>query len=162
MGRGLPAAQVSRVSPGDRVTSDGITIRVLNNIHGSDISQPTENVLTGGISGSFMVTLENGWTLFFGGSGAATQDMALWGRLYQPHAAILYMGNDKEPMDYALSASLLMTDNPNLRTLFPGHHRFVQQAGSTTVAEVDQALRAMGINLTVTEPAPGQPFTFSQ
>jgi len=162
IGNGIPAAQVSRVSPGDRVRSGGITVRVVNNVHGSDISAPTEQVLTGGIAGSFMVTFENGWTLYFGASGAATQDMALWARMYQPDAAVLYMGNDKEPMDFAESVQLLQTDNPNLRTIFPGHHRFQQTGGSTTIAEVQAAMRNMGIGLEVVEPAPGQEFTLTR
>jgi len=162
MESGLPAEQVARPSPGERLHLDGITIRVVNGIHGIGVANPTATAPTSGNAGAFFITFENGWTLFFGGSSAATQDMALWARLYQPHAAILYMGTAKEPMDFALAVSLLMTDNPNLSAVFPGHHRFVQPAGATTVDEVQQAIRAMGMGLTVTEPAPGQPFTFTQ
>jgi L-ascorbate metabolism protein UlaG (beta-lactamase superfamily) len=161
MESGLPADQVTRVSPGERVLLDGITVRIVNGVHGVGLTGGTATSPTSGIAGSFFITFENGWTLFYGGSSAATQDMALWARLYQPHAAILNMGGNKEPMDFALAVSLLMTNNPNLSTVFPGHHRFMQPAGSTTITEVDQAMRAMGINLSLTEPAPGQPFTFT-
>jgi L-ascorbate metabolism protein UlaG (beta-lactamase superfamily) len=162
---GVPTAQVTRLSPGERYRADGITVRVLHGVHGSDINAqpgPTTTTPSGGIAGTFMVTLENGWTLFYGGSSAATQDMALWAGMYQPDAAIVQLSSNKEPMDFALEVKLLMTDNPNLRTIFPGHHRYVQPLGATTIDEAQQAVNAMGIGLTVTEPAPGQEFTFTR
>jgi hypothetical protein len=70
--------------------------------------------ISGGIAGTFMITFENGWTLFFGGSSAATMDQALWAELYKPDAAILHMGAAHKPMDYALMVRLLQTNNPNL------------------------------------------------
>jgi L-ascorbate metabolism protein UlaG (beta-lactamase superfamily) len=162
MEQGLPTEQVTRVSAGDRVRLDGITVRVVNAIHGVGLSGATATSPTSGIAGSFFITFENGWTLYYGASSAATQDMALWARLYRPHAAIINLAGNREPMDFALAVSLLMTDNPNLSAVFPGHHRFVQTAGMTTIDEAQQAMQAMGINLTITEPAPGQSFTFSQ
>ena len=163
--RGIPASQVSRVSPGDRVRADGITIRLINSIHGSDLNAgrvPGDPVQSMGIASSFFITFENGWTLFYGGSSAATQDMAMWAAVYKPDAAILYMGSDAEPMDFAMRVKLLMTDNPNLNVLFPGHHRFVQPPGATTVAEVQTAINSMGLGKTVTEPAPGVPYAFTK
>jgi L-ascorbate metabolism protein UlaG (beta-lactamase superfamily) len=128
---GVPPEQVVRINPGERFRMDGITVRIVHGMHGSDISaRPgyTPNTASGGIAAAYFITFENGYTLYFGGSGAATLDQGMWARLYQPDAAILYMGGNKEPLDYALQVSLLQTDNPNLRTLFPGHHRAVQTA----------------------------------
>jgi L-ascorbate metabolism protein UlaG (beta-lactamase superfamily) len=162
---GIPAAQVVRLSPGERLRSGGITVRVLNGIHGSDINAqpgPSATIPSGGIAGSFMVTFENGWTVYYAGSSAATQDMALWARMYQPDAVILNMNGTKEPMDFAMAVQLLQTDNPNLNTVFPGHHRFLQAATDTSIAETQAAMRAMGIGLDITEPAPGQSFTFAR
>ncbi len=159
---GVPAGQVTRLSPGERISTQGITVRALNNVHGSDIGRPTEAVPSGGIAGSFMVTLENGWTLYYGASGAATQDMALWAGLYQPDAAILYMNATKEPLDFALSAKLLRTDNPNLQTILPGHHRYQQAPGTTTIDDVQRAVDALGVPLVVTEPVPGQELVFGK
>jgi hypothetical protein len=55
-----------------------------------------------------------------------------------------------------------MTDNPNLTALFPGHHLFVPRPGQTTVADVQAAIDSFGLGLTVTEPAPGVPYTFTK
>ncbi len=159
---GVPASQVTRLSPGERISTQGITVRALNNVHGSDIGRPTESFPSGGIAGSFMVTLENGWTLYYGASGAATQDMALWAGLYQPDAAILYMNSTKEPLDFALSARLLTTDNPNLQTILPGHHRYQQAPGTTTIDDVQRAMDTLGVRLLVTEPVPGQELVFGK
>ena len=152
---GLPATQVSRTSPGGRDRSDGITVRVLNGIHGSDIGRPTSTTPSGGIAASFMVTFENGWSIFYSGSSAATQDMAMWAQMYKPDAAVVQLSGSREPMDFAMVVKLLMTDNPNLNAVFPGHHRFVQGPGQTTVAEAQAAMDAMGTGLTITEPVPG-------
>jgi hypothetical protein len=49
-----------------------------------------------------------------------------------------------------------------LKTVFPGHHLFVQAPGTTTVAEAQQAVNAMGLGIQVTEPAPGVTYSFSK
>jgi L-ascorbate metabolism protein UlaG (beta-lactamase superfamily) len=160
MDMGVPAAQVLRTGgPGNRVQADGITVRLVNGAHGSGL-RPTENVFYGGPASAFVVTFENGWTLFYGGSSAATYDHLLVAQMYQPHAAILDLGGAAEPMDFAMQAKLLGTDNPNLSAVYPGHHRVVQQG--TTIAEAQAAVEAMGIGLTITEPVPGQPERFPQ
>ena len=158
---GVPREQVRTTSPGSRAVVDGITVRVVHSIHGVGVN-PVENIYTSGIAGAFFVTFENGSTLYYGGSGSATQDMAMWAAAYQPDAAVIHMGGDKEPMDYAMAVRLLMTDNPNLTALFPGHHLFVPRPGQTTVADVQAAIDSFGLGLTVTEPAPGVPYTFTK
>jgi L-ascorbate metabolism protein UlaG (beta-lactamase superfamily) len=163
---GIPSDQVIRSNPGQRVQYEGITIRVVQGIHGSDLLVGTSRnnpvVQSIGITAAFVITFENGWTLYYGGSSAATHDQALVGELYQPDAAIIYMADGVEPMDFAAQVRFLMTDNPSLVTVFPGHHRFVQQGGATTVAEVQEALRKLGVDLMVTEPAPGQSYSYTK
>ncbi len=108
-----------------------------------------------------MITFENGWTVYFSGSSAATQDQALWAQMYKPDAAILHLGAQTEPMDFAMQAKLMMTDNPNLTTIFPHHHR-VDQGGGTSIAEAQAALPALGVPLTITEPFPGVEYSFTK
>ena len=38
-----------------------------------------------------MITFENGYTIYFSGSSAATADMAIWAEAYKPDAVILHM-----------------------------------------------------------------------
>jgi hypothetical protein len=140
---------------------DGITVRLVNGIHGSDISArraPGAAFQSGGIASAFVIMFENGWTLYYGGSGAATLDQGMWAQMYRPDAAVLYMGGTSEPRHFAMQVKLLMTENPNLRTVFPGHHRVVQQG--TTIAEAQEAVAALGISLRVTEPVVGQAYSF--
>lgn len=138
---GVPSTQVMRASPGERVQFEGITVRTVNSIHGSAINAapgPTTTTPSGGIAGAFFITFENGWTVFFGGSSAATQDQALWGELYKPDAAIVHLSSSKEPLDFAASVRFLQTENPNLATVFPGHHRF----GAPNIADAQAVLDA--------------------
>jgi L-ascorbate metabolism protein UlaG (beta-lactamase superfamily) len=162
MERGVPREQVIRPGgPGDRVKIGDITIRVVNSIHGSGLT-PSDTVYYGGPAAGFVITFENGWTVYFSGSSAATQDQALWAQMYQPDAAILHLSATHEPMDYAMQAKLLMTDNPNLTTLFPHHHLTSTRPPQTTIAEAQAALNTMGVPLTITEPVPGVEYAFTR
>ncbi len=159
MSKGVPEAQVQRRNPGSRFVWEGITIRVVGSVHGSGSGRPTDSDVApiyGGVAAGFIITFENGWTVYFPASSAATQDMALWGAMYKPDAMIFLMGPSTEPADAAAAVKLVMTDNPNLKTLIPHHHRATPQPGQTTVAEVRAALDAAGIRIPISSPARGQ------
>lgn len=155
--QGVPAAQAMRMSPGDAITVDGIRVRVVHSVHGSAINALGTPNISGGVAGAFFITFENGWTLYFGGSGSATQDQALWAELYQPHAAILHLTPTHEPWDYASMVRFLKTNNPNLAAIFPGHHRF----GATHFPETQAALDAWNLGLRITVPTPGVTMDFT-
>ena len=53
----------------------------------------------------FVVTFENGYTVYFTGSSAATQDMALWAEAYKPDAMIFLMAPNSEPRCSCTSSS---------------------------------------------------------
>jgi L-ascorbate metabolism protein UlaG (beta-lactamase superfamily) len=163
--KGVPEAQVIRRNPGSRLLWEGITIRIVGSVHGSGSGQATDSDLApiyGGAAAGFMITFENGWTVYFPASSAATHDMAHWGAMYKPDAMIFLMHPTGEPKDMALAVKLAMTDNPNLKTLLPHHHRITPPPGSTTVAEVRAALDALGINIPITNQALGQVYEFSK
>jgi L-ascorbate metabolism protein UlaG (beta-lactamase superfamily) len=162
MEQGVPAAQVIRSNPGGRLTVDGVTLRMVGSVHGSGLPAPTATTPYGGPAAGFVITFENGWTVYFPGSSSATADQALWGSMYKPDAMIFHMGADKEPMDVAMSISLTMTDNPNLRTLLPHHHRVNLPAGATSTADVRAALDAMGIGIPILDQARSQVYEFTK
>lgn len=165
VGKGLPEAQVMRRNPGSRLVWEGITIRVLGSVHGSGSGLATDSdfaPIYGGVASSFMVTFENGWTVYFTGSSAATHDMAHWGAMYKPDALIFIMSPGQEPKDVALTVKLVMTENPNLKTLIPHHHRVAPPPGATSIQEVRAALSAIGINIPITNPVLGQAYEFSK
>lgn len=160
--QGVPMAQVMRAGPGSRMTLDGITIRMVNAIHGNGAPGPASATPYGGLSTGFIITFENGWTVYFDGNSAATQDMALWAEAYQPDAMIFNMNGGREPTDAAMAVSLMRTRNPNLSTLLPHHQRVTPPAGATTVTDVRAALDRLGIDIPITDPTRGQIMRFSK
>ena len=160
--QGVPAAQVVRSNPGGRLSFGGITVRMVGSVHGSGLTPPTATTPYGGPAAGFVITFENGWTVYFAGSTAATQDQALWAQMYQPDAAILVLGGGAEPKDFAMQVKLLTTGNPNLRTVLPHHHRVVQQPGQTTIAEAQAAVNEMGLGFEIMAPVIGQVYSFAK
>lgn len=164
MARGVPMAQVVRSNPGNRMVMDGITIRMVNSVHGSGLALQDGAVSQGysGPAAGFYITFENDWTVYFTGSSAATQDQALWGANYKPDAMIFHMGAGADPVDVATAIRLTTTDNPNLNTLIPHHQRAQVPAGATTIADVQGALGSKGITTQITEPVRSQVYTFTK
>ena len=163
--KGIPEAQVQRRNPGTRFVWEGITIRIVGSVHGSGSGQGTDNDVApiyGGAAAGFIITFENGWTVYFPGSSAATQDMALWAEAYKPDAMIFMMNSTIEPRDTAMAIKLVTTGNPNLKTLLPQHHRVAPPPGALTVAEMRATLDAMGIRIPITNPVPKQVYEFTK
>lgn len=163
IGRGVPEAQVMRRSPGARFVWEGITVRVVGSVHGSGSGRDAafeRAPIYGGPAAGFMITFENGWTVYFPGSSSATQDMALWGSTYKPDAMIFIMHPNQEPQDIGLAIKLVTTGNPNLKTLWPHHHRVTPPPGAVTVADVRAVLDSMGINIPILNQERGKIYEF--
>jgi L-ascorbate metabolism protein UlaG (beta-lactamase superfamily) len=160
---GVPRPQLSFTSPGDAYRHEGITVRVLGSVHGSAVPRPSESVYYGGVAGSFMITFENGFTVYFSGSSAATMDMQLWADMYKPDAAIVHQSAAHEPRDAAMIVKFMTTNNPNLRTVFPHHHRLQPQPGGLfRPADLRAEIERLGLNVEFIEPVPGQPYTLTK
>jgi L-ascorbate metabolism protein UlaG (beta-lactamase superfamily) len=152
--RKVPLAQIMRSSPGDWNKIDGITIRNIGSIHGSG----TTDKLYGGAAMGFMIKFENGLTVYFAGSTAPTLDMTLWGRMYKPDVAILQMSANKDPLDLVEEIRMLRTQNPNLKTVIPHHHRLQVPPGGTTPAAVAEAVKAAKLPVRVLIPELGKSY----
>ena len=146
--RKVPMAQMHRSNPGDLFKLDGLTVRNVAAVHGSG----TPDKLNGGPAMGFMIHFENGLTVYFAGSTALTMDMQLWGMLYKPDVAILPMKANNDPQDIVHMVRLLRTENPNLKTVIPHHHRLVPPPGAATPAAMESALKAAGLPVTVLNP----------
>ena len=136
--RKVPEAQLHRSNPGDWFRLGGLTIRNVAAVHGSG----TVDKLNGGPAMGFMIHFENGLTVYFAGSTALTMDMQLWGSLYKPDVAILPLSGNRDPQDIVHMVRLLRTENPNLKTVIPHHHRLQPPRGAATPAAMEQALKA--------------------
>jgi L-ascorbate metabolism protein UlaG (beta-lactamase superfamily) len=160
--QGVPRAQMAKpiFQPGDRYTGlEGITVRAVESVHGSELSPPTAAIPYGGVAAGYFITFENGFTVYFSGSSAAMAEQGLWATMYKPNLAILHMSADHEPIDFAQQVKLLKSENPNLTTVFPHHNRVSPAAGQTTVAQVQSAIDAMGVDQKVTQPPLNQVVT---
>jgi L-ascorbate metabolism protein UlaG (beta-lactamase superfamily) len=146
--RKVPEAQMHRSNPGDWFRLDGLTIRNVAAVHGSG----TVDKLNGGPAMGFMIHFENGLTVYFAGSTALTMDMQLWGMLYKPDVAILPLSNNRDPQDIVHMVRLLRTENPNLKTVIPHHHRLQPPPGAPTPAAMEAALKTAGLPVTMLNP----------
>jgi L-ascorbate metabolism protein UlaG (beta-lactamase superfamily) len=156
--RKLPPAQFLSAGPSDWYKFDGLTVRIVNAVHGSGTPDKTY----GGPALGFMVHFENGLTVYFSGSTGLTMDMQLWGSLYKPDVAILSLASRRDPQDIVHMVRLLRTDNPNLKTIIPHHHRLQPPAGAPTVADMDAALKASGLPVRVLNPELSRPYELTK
>ena len=153
--QGVPMAQIAQrfAQPGSFYRLGDVRIVMLNSVHGSELPQATAANPYGGTAASYMFTFEDGYTLYFSGSSAATADMALWAEMYKPHAMIFHMGGTHDAIDVAMSIKLIGTNNPNLKMLIPHHHRVQVPAGQTSIADVQAAMAQIGAPaIQITEP----------
>jgi len=141
------------VQPGTTVTIDGINIRAVNALHG--------NGHTGGPAMGFFITMEDGYTIYFSGSTDLTLDMKLWGEMWKPDVALLYFTSGLNPSDVAMMAQMLSTKNPNLKTVFPHHHRLKAPKGHTP-ADLGKAMAEMGLKAKLIDAKPGTVYTLSK
>jgi L-ascorbate metabolism protein UlaG (beta-lactamase superfamily) len=161
--KGVPRSQLSFTSPGEVYRHEGITVRVLGGQHGSNLPSVSDSVYYGGPASSFMITFENGFTLCFSGSIAATMDMSWWGDLYKPDAAIVHQSAAHEPQEAAMIVKFMSTNNPNLKTVFPHHHRLQPQPGGLfRPSDLRAAIENMGTNVNFIDPTPLQPYLLTK
>ena len=146
--RKVPQTQMHLSQPGDWFRLDGLTVRNVGAVHGSG----TVDKMYGGSAMGFMIQFENGLTVYFAGSTALTMDMQLWGMLYKPDVAILPLSANRDPQDIVHMVRLLRTENPNLKTIIPHHHRLQPPPGAPTPAVMESALKTAGLPVTVLNP----------
>jgi L-ascorbate metabolism protein UlaG (beta-lactamase superfamily) len=109
-----------------------------------------------------MITFENGLTVYFAGSTAITMDQQLWGSLYKPDIAILPLASRRDPMDLAHMVRLLRTENPNLKTVIPHHHRVKTPPGAASPEAFEEALNALKLPVTFLNPELGKSYSFTK
>ncbi|MGH7362422.1 MAG: MBL fold metallo-hydrolase [Candidatus Methylomirabilales bacterium] len=157
--KGLPESQARMGQPGDRFRFDGVTVRLVNAVHGSGNPEPPGYY--GGAALGFFITFENGLTVYFSGSTALTMDMQLWGSMYQPDVAILVLSVNRDVEDIAQMARFLAMGNPRLKTVIPHHHRLQPPAGAPTPQDLAREIQALNLPVTVMSPELKKAYTLS-
>jgi L-ascorbate metabolism protein UlaG (beta-lactamase superfamily) len=159
--------QVYRGAIGGRYTLGGVTVQLIHSIHGSGADAPKEHPakLYGGPASGSIITFENGLRVLMAGSTGLTMDLQLFGMRYQPHVALIpVMGRFMmHPDDAAFAAKLLMTDNPNLKTVVPQHTRIKGAAPwMGTPDQFEAEVKKLGLPLTVLKPEIGKTYTLGK
>jgi L-ascorbate metabolism protein UlaG (beta-lactamase superfamily) len=78
--------------------------------------------------------------------------MQLWGSLYKPDVAILPLSNGRDPQDIVHMVRFIRTENPNLKTIIPHHHRLQPPPGAPTPADMENAVKSAGLPVAVLNP----------
>jgi L-ascorbate metabolism protein UlaG (beta-lactamase superfamily) len=139
-------------NPGDRFGLRGLTIRMVS-------ASPTTGTWRVAQSVGFVITFEDGQSMYFAGPTTAIDDQAILAQKYQPTVAFLDMSPYRDPRDIALQAALLEQGNPNLRTIVPTRQPVdLPDDATATPTTVQQELNNLGLNnLVLASIAPGQP-----
>ncbi len=160
--------QVYRGAFGGRYKVGDVTVQLIQSVHSSSIA-PTEKGVPasyyGGPASGSVITFEDGLTVLMAGSTGLSMDLQLFGMRFQPHVALIpVMGRFMmNPDDAAFAAKLLMTDNPNLKTVVPQHTRHKAHApwmGTQDQFEVE--VKKLGLALDVLKPEIGKAYTLTK
>ena len=96
------------------------------------------------------------------GSTGLSMELQLFGMRYQPHVALIPIAGRfmMHPDDAAYAAKLLMTDNPNLKTVVPQHFRVNGRPDWMGKPEQFAAeIKNLGLDLEVLSPEIGKAYT---
>ncbi|MGH7775371.1 MAG: MBL fold metallo-hydrolase [Candidatus Binatia bacterium] len=156
----VPEKQLVASGIGNVHKIDGITVRLVHSIHGSGTVEPTAPY--GGPAAGFIITFENGLTVYHTGSTAIHSDLALYGSLYKPDIAIIILSGSRDPRDAAHMVRLLLTDNPNLKTVLPHHHRVKPPEGAATPQAMEAEIKKLGLPVTFLNPELGKVYSFTK
>lgn len=166
VGLGGDKKQIYGASIGGRYTVGDVTAQLMLSIHGSGFALPDGNIRGyGGPASGVMVTFKGGPRIYMAGSTALTSDLELYGKRYQPDVALLPIVGRfmMHPDDAAYAAKLLMTGNPNLKTVVPQHFRVKGKPGwMATPAEFEAEVKKLNLALKVVSPTPGVEFTLGE
>jgi len=88
---------------------EGITVTLTNAHHSSSLVDDDGNIVYTGEPCGLIITLENGYRIYFAGDTCVFGDMALIGELYKPDLAMLPIGDyfTMGPMEAAKAVELL-------------------------------------------------------
>jgi len=164
---GVPPAQIFGSGAGGQGELAGVKFQIVHTHHSTGYTLPPQLPRQyGGVNSGYILTFENGVRVYFASSSPLTIEFQLFGSRYKPHVALLPIGGrfQMHPDDAAYAAKLLTTEDPNLKTVVPQHHRIKQPSpggpGATPEAfEVE--VKKLGLPVTVLNPKIGQTYRIS-
>lgn len=150
-GRGL--TNVSGMNKGGTQAAGGIKVTMVHAVHSCGILDDGK-IVYGGEAAGYVVTLENGFTIYHAGDTDVFGDMRLIGELYRPDVALLPIGDfyTMSPRQAAYAIQLL-----GVKKVIPMHY-----ATFPVLTGTPQALRELTSNISgleIIELKPGETAT---
>jgi L-ascorbate metabolism protein UlaG (beta-lactamase superfamily) len=94
---------------GGTLTAEGVSVTLTHAFHSSSYGEEDGTIVYTGEPAGLIITLENGYRIYFAGDTTVFGDMALIGELYRPDLAMLPIGDffTMGPMEAAKAVELL-------------------------------------------------------
>lgn len=143
-------AQALGMGMGGTQTVAGLAFTMTPAVHSSSFDEPGRP--NGGREGGFVVTLEDGFKLYYAGDTGPTMDMVMIGELYAPDLAVLPIGDHftMGPREAAWAASKL-----GAKWVVPMHYgTFPVLTGTPEALRAE--LKTRGCAAEVVAPQPGE------
>lgn len=152
--KGLAQERLIGFNKGGTVEVAGIRATMTHATHSSTF---TDNgvVVPMGTEAGYLLTMENGFTIYHTGDTAVTADMQIIGDLYRPELCILPIG-DHFTMDPRQAAYALKLIRPTWA--IPEHYATFPLLRGTPEA-LREHCREFGVDVAVLAPAPGESVT---
>lgn len=160
--------QIYRGAISGRHKVGNVTVQLIQAAHGTGISAGKEDHPAryyGGPASGSVITFESGLRVLMAGSTGLSMELQLFGMRFQPHVALVPIAGRfmMHPDDAAFATKLLMTDNPNLKTVVPQHFRVAgRPPWMGTPAEFEAEIKKLGIDVNVLSPVVGKTYTLSK
>ncbi|MCZ6466867.1 MAG: MBL fold metallo-hydrolase [Alphaproteobacteria bacterium] len=160
--------QIYRGAISGRYKVGNVTVQLIQAAHGTGIKPGNKDhpaPYYGGPASGSVITFENGLTVLMAGSTGLSMEFQLFGMRFKPHVALVPIAGRfmMHPDDAAFATKLLMTDNPNLKTVVPQHHRVKgRPPWMGTPAEFEAEIKKLGLNVNVLSPVVGKAYTLSK
>ena len=153
---------------GGRYKVGNVTVQLIQAAHGSGISSGKKDHPAryyGGVATGSVITFESGLKVLMAGSTGLSMELQMFGMRFRPHVALVPIAGRfmMGPEDAAFATKLLMTGNPNLKTVVPQHHRIkASPPWMGTPAQFEAEVDKLGINVNVLSPEIGKAYTLSK
>jgi L-ascorbate metabolism protein UlaG (beta-lactamase superfamily) len=160
--------QIYRGAISGRYKVGNVAVQLIQAAHGTGISTKDPDhpaKYYGGPASGSVITFESGLRVLMAGSTGLSMELQLFGMRFQPHVALVPIAGRfmMHPDDAAFATKLLMTDNPNLKTVVPQHHRVKgRPAWMGTPAEFEAEIKKLGLNVNVLSPEVGKTYALSK
>ncbi len=161
-------SQIYLGSIGGRYKGGDVTVQLIQSAHGSGISPRGKRrraLYYGGPASGALITFEDGPRVLMAGSTGLSMDLQLFGMRFKPDVAMLPIAGRfmMGPEDAAFAVKLLMTGNPNLKTVVPQHFRVRgRPSWMGTPDEFEAEIKKLGLDVNVLKPEIGKAYTISK